>query len=668
MTDDIDPGEHTVEQLQDELANIDSPRELEGLLDAEKDGEQRQSAQEAIRARMRAVSTDEDTAIEEGTETEGEYRESADEIEGEADEGEGSADETGDLALDPGEYDIAEFGPAIKDIDDPAELEAILDAEQSGENRDNVKTLVESRIEKVSESDADEDDDIDPTDLSTAELGNALQGIDDIERLQDVLDAEQGGEGRSAATNLIQKRIESVQENEEPEEIEVIPPEEKHPDLDHPTADKQYVKALEDGIYRDMWVYCETQAGDLIDVSKEMLGKARELMDTYNDDYGVSASEASGGSEDEQSESSGADERVVAVLIGSDVEKHAADVIAYGADVVVYHEDDRLDRFQHKPYTELFCDMARAGATPGESRGSEAEVDWRDYDEPRYTVFPATNNGRDLSALAQGELDSGLASDCSDLYIEEAMISNPAKTGRPGAKKEFERVLHMKRPDFSGFEYSTILCLDNPTREFHPQGASVIPGSFDLPEPDHDREGEVIEHDLELDEEWLRVSVTDHDRLDEGVDLTGHDVVVAMGRGIGDDPTEGMELGIELTETFDDAGLGVSRGIVTGSYEFDGHVERYTAEERQIGETGQVVEPDLYIAAGISGAVQHKVGMDNSGTIVAINTDPDARIRDFSDYFVEGDLFEVLPELTAALKAGELSSDEIAADGGNNDD
>jgi electron transfer flavoprotein alpha subunit len=129
-----------------------------------------------------------------------------------------------------------------------------------------------------------------------------------------------------------------------------------------------------------------------------------------------------------------------------------------------------------------------------------------------------------------------------------------------------------------------------------------------------------------------------------------------------------MELGIELAEAFEDAALGVSRGIVTGSYEFAGHVERYTAEERQIGETGQVVEPDLYIAAGISGAVQHKVGMDESETIVAVNTDTDARIRDFSDYFIEGDLFEVLPRLTAALKSGELDTQELAADGGRDDD
>jgi electron transfer flavoprotein alpha subunit len=654
MSETTDPGEHTVEQLQDELAEIDSPRELEGMLDAEKDGQQRKTAQKAIRARMREVGPAEGDAVEEGTETEGEYRESADELEGDQAEaasasGEGASDESADdFALDPAEYDIAEFGPAIKGVEDPDELEAVLAAEEGGEDRDNVKTLIESRIEKVTEDAEEGEDEIDPGELSTAELGNALQGIDDEKRLQEVLDAEEAGEDRSAATNLIENRIDSVQEEEEVGEIEVVPPEEKHPDLDHPTADKQYVKAIENGDYRDMWVYCETQAGELIDVSKEMLGKARELMDTYNDDYD-------------------ADERVVAVLIGSDVEKHVEDVIAYGANVVVHHEDPRLERFQHKPYTELFCDMARWGGDPTAEKGPD-EADWRDYDEPRYTVFPATNNGRDLSALVQGELDSGLASDCSDLYIEEAMISNPAKTGRPGTKKEFERVLHMKRPDFSGFEYSTILCLDNPTREFHPQGASVIPGSFDLPEPDHDREGEAIEHDLDLEADWLRVSVTDHDRLDEGVDLTGHDVVVAMGRGIGDDPTKGMELGLELADAFEDCGLGVSRGIVTGSYEFAGHVERYTAEERQIGETGQVVEPDLYIAAGISGAVQHKVGMDESETVIAVNTDPDARIRDFSDFFVEGDLFEVLPELTAALESGELDIGAVAADGGTSDD
>jgi electron transfer flavoprotein alpha subunit len=218
----------------------------------------------------------------------------------------------------------------------------------------------------------------------------------------------------------------------------------------------------------------------------------------------------------------------------------------------------------------------------------------------------------------------------------------------------------MKRPDFSGFEYSTILCLDKPNRDFHPQGGSVIPGSFEIPEADPEREGEVVEWDLDLPEEWFRVDVTEHDVLEGGVDLTGNDVIVALGRGIGNDPTRGIELGLDLVDALDGADLGLSRGVVTASYNFDGHVAQYVAEERQIGESGQEVEPAVYVAAGISGAVQHKVGMDESDTIVAINTDPEADIRDFSDYFIEGDLFEVLPALIEAIESGDLDVEAIA--------
>ncbi len=557
-----------------------------------------------------------------------------------------------DDSFDPGEFEVADLGPKLKDIDDVDELKAILEREERGQNRPQVITLIESRVEKYEGEDEEVDaDELDLSEMSTADVGNAIRSIEDVEQLEALLEQEVEGKDRSGVKGLIESRIESVEgadEDEEGDEAVVQTPEEKHPELDHPTADKRHVRALEDGVYGDMWVYCETQAGELVDVSKEMLGRAREMMDGYADEYGSGAG--------------GEDEQVVAVLIGDDVKKHADDCIAYGADVVVAHEDDRLARFQHKPYTEIFCDMARWGGDPGE--GNPEVADWRDYDEPRYVLFPATNNGRDLSAQVQAELDSGLASDCSGLYIEDEVISNPAKTGEPGSKKEFRRVLHMKRPDFSGFEYSTILCLDNPGREFHPQGASVIPGSFEIPEKDASREGEVVDHEFDLDDDWFRVNVTEYDQLDEGVDLTGRSVIVAVGRGIGDDPTRGMELAIDLADAFDDADVGVSRGIVTGSYQFDGHVERYAAEERQIGETGQVVAPMVYIAAGISGAVQHKVGMDQSEVVVAVNTDPDARIRDFSDYFIEGDLFEVLPRLTEAVKSGQLDLEAAAVDGG----
>ena len=549
------------------------------------------------------------------------------------------------VELDPTEHEIAELGPKIKDIDDLDELEEMLALEEDGEDRMPVKQLIESRIEKLDEDDEEiEPDDVDLSELTVADIANMVRGIDDVSLLEELLEQEKAGDERKGAINRIESRIESIEGTgaEESQEVEYVPPEEKYPELDHPTADKQYIEGVAGEKYRDTWVYCETQQGELIDVSKEMLGHARKLMDEYNKDPGEGESEetaAYGGDED------GNPEEVIAVIVGDEVADLAEEAVAYGADRVVYHEDDRLHRFRHKPYTEIVCHMCR-----------DFEQDWRDYHEPRYTIFPATNNGRDLSALVQGELDSGLASDCSDLYIDDSMISNPAKTGMPGESKKFDRVLHMPRPDFSGFEYSTILCIDKPHRDFHPQGASVIPGTFDLPEPDHDREGEIIEHDIDLPDEWFQVEVTEYDQLDEGVDLTGHDVVVCMGRGIDRvDPTEGIELGLKLQKAFDDAGFGLTRGVITASYEFGGHVEQYIREERQIGESGQVVEPELYIAAGVSGAVQHKVGMDESETIVAINTDPDADIRDFSDYFIEGDLFEVLPRLTKALEEGEFA-------------
>jgi len=546
--------------------------------------------------------------------------------------------------LDPREYDIADLGPKLKDVDDPDELRAMLEREHEGDARPPVLTLIEDRIEKLS---GDDDSELDPetvdlADLSVADVANMVRAVDDADVLCDILEREREGEARGSAITQIESRIDAVEGSEErSESVETVPPEEKHPELDHPTNEKQWVEGTVGGDYRDMWVYCETQAGELVDVAREMLGKARELMDDYNERHDAS-------------------ERVVAVLVGADASQHVEAVTALGADLVVYHEDSRLARFRHTAYTELVVDMMRAG---GELAGEGHEaVDWKAYHEPRYTLFPATNNGRDLSALVQGALNSGLASDCSGLYIESEVISNPAKVGQAGEKKEFDRVLHMKRPDFSGFEYSTILCIDKPDRDFHPQGASVIPGSFEVPEPDPEREAEVVHYEMELDEDWFAVDVTDVERLDGGVDLTGNDVVVAVGRGIGDDPTRGIELALDLVDAFEDADLGLSRGVITSSYAFDSHVEDYVTEERQIGESGQVVEPDIYIAAGISGAVQHRVGCDEADTIVAVNTDPEADVRDFSDYVVEGDLFEALPKLTEAVKAGQLAPVVEASD------
>ncbi|WP_266077274.1 electron transfer flavoprotein subunit alpha/FixB family protein [Haladaptatus caseinilyticus] len=502
--------------------------------------------------------------------------------------------------VNPGDRTVEELEEDVQTVEDPGTLDDLLADEESGKDRKTAKEVIQARIDELDDTGTDEAGD-------TGTEGEYESTAEDVE------DPDEG-EATTSESDVSDSEAESDETDEEEDD-----------GLSHPTADKKHVRALEDGVYRDMWVYCETQGGELLDVSKEMLGKARELMDGYEDEYGD-------------------DERVVAVLVGDDMRDLAEECISLGADVAVYHDDERLERFRHKPYTEIVADMARA------------ETDWKEYDKPRYFLFPATNNGRDLSAQVQGELDSGLASDCSGLTITNELISNPVKTGEPGEKIDFERILHMKRPDFSGFEYSTILCIDNPDREFHPQGCSVIPGSFDAMEADPEREGEIVSHDIDTPDDWYRVEVSEWDTLDTGVDLTGREVIVAIGRGIGDDPTEGIELALDLVGAFDDADLGLSRGVVTASYSVDGHVEQYVSEERQIGETGQIVQPPLYIAAGISGAIQHKVGMDESDTIIAINTDTDADIRDFSDYFIEGDLFDVLPRLTEAVEAGELSA------------
>ncbi|ELY58158.1 electron transfer flavoprotein subunit alpha [Natronococcus amylolyticus DSM 10524] len=525
------------------------------------------------------------------------------------------------MALDPDEYTADELGEELEALDDVDELQTVLEAEQAGRDRKTAREAIHRRLEALGE----------------AGDAEGLEGDTETEGEYEETKEDVGDEAEGEEVEEVDERDEDAGADDE----SAAEDEEDDDGLSHPTRDKRHVRALDGGDYADMWVFCETQQGELLEVSREMLGKARELMDQFEEDYGN-------------------EERVVAFLMGDDCEDLAEECIAYGADVAVYHDDTRLERFLHKPYTEIAAHMARG-------QGTIESTDWREYDEPRYVLFPATNNGRDLSAKVQAELDSGLASDCSDLYIEENEVSNPVKTGEPGVKKTFEKVLHMKRPDFSGFEYSTILCLDNPGRDFHPQGASIIPGSFDPIEPDYDREGLVIEHDMELDEDWFRVEITEHDQLEAGIDLTGHEVVVCLGRGIADDPTGGMELGLELVDAFEDAELGITRGIVTSAYQFEGHVEEYSKEERQIGETGQVVAPDLYIAAGVSGAVQHKVGMDESDTIVAINTDPDARIRDFSDYYIEGDLFEVLPRLTAAVESGETRLEAVADGSGGED-
>lgn len=370
------------------------------------------------------------------------------------------------------------------------------------------------------------------------------------------------------------------------------------------------------GEYRDMWVFCETEDGQLRTVSKEMLAEARRLMDQYNKEY------------DET-------ERVVAVVIGPRAHHLGEEAIAHGADAAYVADHEELEVFRLAPATRVVADAALL------------KDEQKTYDKPRYFLFPATNNGRDLSATIAGRLDTGLASDCNHLYIEDVEIKHKIKSG--GDPKVFPKILHMKRPDFSGFEWSTILCIDNPDHDYHPQCASVIPGSFQQNEPDPTRRGQIVEIPVNLEPSDLRVKVTKREPIEKGVDLTQYEAVVAVGRGIGEDPTRGIKIGVDLAKALD-GDLGTSRGVVTASYQVEPTVEQYLHEERQIGETGQIVEPKVYIALGVSGAIQHKKGMDKSKFIITVNKKDETPIKEFSDIYVVGDLFDVAPRLTQALR------------------
>ena len=180
--------------------------------------------------------------------------------------------------IDPTELEIAELGPKIKDVDDADELRETLELEEGDEDRAPVKTLIEDRLEKVEAEDEDVSaEDIDLEEMTVADLANAVRDIEDVDVLEDLLEREKAGQDRKTARERIESQIEAVTggDEEDEAELEYVPPGEKHPDLNHPTADKQWVEGIQDADYRDMWVYCETQHGELIDVSREMLGKAR---------------------------------------------------------------------------------------------------------------------------------------------------------------------------------------------------------------------------------------------------------------------------------------------------------------------------------------------------------------------------------------------------------
>lgn len=290
--------------------------------------------------------------------------------------------------------------------------------------------------------------------------------------------------------------------------------------------------------------------------------------------------------------------RLVAVVIGCRTEPAVREASAHGADQVIVVDGPEYAHYTTDAYVNALTALV-------EKHG------------PTSMLIGATNNGRDLGPRLACRLKTGLTADCTGLDIDPES-GNVAWT----------------RPAFGGNLMATILCPDH-----RPQIGTVRPGVFKKGMSGAEQ-AEVIHEEIHTPEEKIRTRVVEliKEMGDENVDLEGAEIIVSGGRGVGG--PEGFAPIRELAEVLG-ATVGASRAAVDSGWISHAH---------QVGQTGKTVAPRVYIACGISGAIQHLAGMSGSDVIVAVNKDPAAPIFDAADYGVVGDLFEVLPVLTAELK------------------
>lgn len=293
--------------------------------------------------------------------------------------------------------------------------------------------------------------------------------------------------------------------------------------------------------------------------------------------------------------------KIVAVVVGKDILKAAQDAISYGADSAVILDDDEYADYTTDAYAEAITALINK------------------Y-KPETMMFGATTNGRDMAPRIACRVSTGLTADCTDIGIDEA-----------------SGCVRWTRPTFGGNLMADIICPDK-----RPQMGTVRPGVFRKAEPDFSRKGEIIDEtsDIRIDPQHIRTKLLEHiDVIAEAVNLEDADIIVAGGRGIG--TAENIRLLDALAEVTGGT-VACSRPVAEAGW---------MNHSRQVGQSGKTVSPSIYFAIGISGAVQHTAGMKGSGTIIAVNSDPDAPIFDIADYGIVGDLNVIVPALTEKFRA-----------------
>jgi electron transfer flavoprotein alpha subunit len=295
-----------------------------------------------------------------------------------------------------------------------------------------------------------------------------------------------------------------------------------------------------------------------------------------------------------------------AVLPGQNVRGLGQRLIAQGIDNVYVVEDARLAHFQTLPYARVMTTLIGRH-------------------KPQIVLYGATALGRDLAPRVASEVRAGMTADCTDLEISDVTD--------PKSETLHKNLLLQIRPAFGGNIIATIVNYD-----WWPQMATVREGVMPLEPPDPSRSGQVIDETVELDESLLALKLIERHIEPRKVNLKGARVIVAGGGGVGS--KDNFKLIYELAGAIGGA-VGASRAAVDSGY---------IGKEHQVGQTGTTVRPALYIAAGISGAVQHRAGMEESAKIIAINTDRDAPIFSVAHYGIVGDLNKVIPMMIKSLK------------------
>ena len=362
--------------------------------------------------------------------------------------------------------------------------------------------------------------------------------------------------------------------------------------------------AMDTAAFKGVWVFCEQREGEIQSISYQLLSEGRKLAN----DLGV---------------------ELAGVVMGSGLaEADLKTLGGYGADRVYNIDSPLLKDYTTDGYAKALCDLIMDK-------------------KPEIMLIGATNLGRDLGPRCAARLHTGLTADCTHLDVDVEKYKNFLRTTSnidvDNTKFEENTNLKMTRPAFGGHLMATIIC-----PRFRPQMSTVRPGVMQMQAFDQAGADKVVVENVApaLTADDIHVQVLDIKKSAEKlVDLIGADVVVSVGRGISADPEKGIKLAEELAEALGGV-VGASRAVTD---------EGWLSADHQVGQTGKTVHPKVYVALGISGAIQHKAGMQDSECIIAVNKNETAPIFEVADYGICGDLFKVTPMLIEAIRAAKAA-------------